>query len=178
MGGVQDGWERAHVSSTLEAARSHESRTWQEHQGSVTKLWITLDRSDRTLASLTRDTKNKTETWQHKNMSTQDWHTTDKKNQNTETKRGGREAKPVAAGKLNKSREGRAWAAPAGRGASAAQGWPAGRHAWAAQGWEMLNWTWYVYYISVPLTTEMMTMLIVMSTKLDFFWVYISGWLF
>ncbi len=41
--------ERAHGSSTLEAARSHENRTWRECQGSVTKPWIALDRSDRTL---------------------------------------------------------------------------------------------------------------------------------
>ncbi len=35
--------------SALEAARSHETQTWREYQGSVTKPWITLDRSDRTL---------------------------------------------------------------------------------------------------------------------------------
>ncbi len=40
--------KRAHGSSTLEAARSHETRTRRECQGSVTKPWITLDRSDRT----------------------------------------------------------------------------------------------------------------------------------
>ncbi len=44
--------ERAYASSTLEAARSHENRTWREYQGSVTKPWITLDRSDRTLTTL------------------------------------------------------------------------------------------------------------------------------
>ncbi len=44
--------ERAHGSSTLEAARSHENRTWREYQGSVTKPWITLDWSDRTLTTL------------------------------------------------------------------------------------------------------------------------------
>ncbi len=54
--------------------RAHmKTRTGWEYQGSVTKPWITLDRSDRTLtlpppqkgrhlASLMRDTKNKTET--------------------------------------------------------------------------------------------------------------------
>ncbi len=36
---------RAHGSSTLKAARSHENRTWREYQGSVTKPWITLDRT-------------------------------------------------------------------------------------------------------------------------------------
>ncbi len=41
--------ERAHGSSTFEAACSHENRTWRECQGSVTKPWITLDRSDSTL---------------------------------------------------------------------------------------------------------------------------------
>ncbi len=40
--------ERAH----FEAARSHENRTWRECQGSVTKPWITLDRSDRTLTKM------------------------------------------------------------------------------------------------------------------------------
>ncbi len=44
--------ERAHGSSTLEAACSHETRTWRECQGSVTKPWITLDRSDRTLTEI------------------------------------------------------------------------------------------------------------------------------
>ncbi len=44
--------ERAYGSSTLEATRSHENRTWREYQGSVTKPWITLDRSDRTLTTL------------------------------------------------------------------------------------------------------------------------------
>ncbi len=37
--------ERAHGSSTLEAARSHETRTWQEYQGSVTfshSHWLLL----------------------------------------------------------------------------------------------------------------------------------------
>ncbi len=43
--------ERAHGSSTFEATRSHETRTWREYQGSVTKPWITLDRSDRTLTT-------------------------------------------------------------------------------------------------------------------------------
>ncbi len=90
--------ERAHGTSTLKAARSHETRTWREYQGSVTKPWITLDWSDRTLTlppqKVTRDTKNKTETWQHKNMTTQRLthnNRPDKNNQNTETKRGGRE---------------------------------------------------------------------------------------
>ncbi len=32
-----------------ESALTHENRTWREYQGSVTKPWITLDRSDRTL---------------------------------------------------------------------------------------------------------------------------------
>ncbi len=41
--------ERAHGSSTLEAVHSHKNRTWREYQGSVTKLWITLDQTDRTL---------------------------------------------------------------------------------------------------------------------------------
>ncbi len=41
--------ERVHGSSVLETARSRENRTWWEYQGSVTKLWITLDRSDSTL---------------------------------------------------------------------------------------------------------------------------------
>ncbi len=44
--------ESAHGSSTLEAARSHENRTWRECQDSVTKPWITLDRSDRTPTDL------------------------------------------------------------------------------------------------------------------------------
>ncbi len=30
-------------------AHSHGTRTWREYQGSATKPWITLDRSDRTL---------------------------------------------------------------------------------------------------------------------------------
>ncbi len=41
--------KRARSSSTLEAAHSHKNRTWRECQGSVTKPWITLDWSDRTL---------------------------------------------------------------------------------------------------------------------------------
>ncbi len=41
--------ERVHGLSTLEAAHSHENKTWRECQGSVTKPWITLDRWDRTL---------------------------------------------------------------------------------------------------------------------------------
>ncbi len=44
--------ERAHGSSALEAAQSRESRTWREYQGSVTKPWITLNRSYRTLTLL------------------------------------------------------------------------------------------------------------------------------
>ncbi len=41
--------ESAHGSSTRETVCSHENRTCRECQGSVTKPWITLDRSDRTL---------------------------------------------------------------------------------------------------------------------------------
>ncbi len=41
--------KRVHGLSTLEAAHSHENKTWRECQGSVTKPWITLDRWDRTL---------------------------------------------------------------------------------------------------------------------------------
>ncbi len=44
--------ERAHCSITLENAHSHENRTWRECQGSVTKPWITLDRSDRSLTEV------------------------------------------------------------------------------------------------------------------------------
>ncbi len=98
------------------------------HDGSVRALpqnpWMPPDRSDRTLilpppphqkwrhlASLTRDTKNKTGTWQHKNMTnmtTQDWHTkTNKtrksKHRDKEEREGGRGAKPVPAGKPRQS---------------------------------------------------------------------------
>ncbi len=69
----------------------------------------------RHLGPLTRDTKNKTETWQHKNMTTQRLTHNNRPNKNNqETKRaGGREAKPVPAGKLSKFREGReGWASP------------------------------------------------------------------
>ncbi len=46
--------ERAHGSSTLKATHSHKNRTRRECQGSVTKSWITLDWSDRTLRESTQ----------------------------------------------------------------------------------------------------------------------------
>ncbi len=57
--------------------------------------------------ALTRDTNNKTGTWQHKNMTTQDWHTTTDKTRKIKTQRqrgeGGRGAKPFPAGKPRQS---------------------------------------------------------------------------
>ncbi len=104
-------WESARLEHTRSRCAHMKTRTGWEYQGSVTKPWITLDRSDRTLtlpppqkgrhlASLMRDTKNKTETWQHTNMTTQRLthnNRPDKNNQNTETKRGGREGSQASA---------------------------------------------------------------------------------
>ncbi len=86
-------------SNTKQGTQTREHAAWAHskphahvktgHDGSVRALsqnpWMTPDRSDRTLTLTpskgTRKTKNKTGTWQHKNMTnmtTQDRHTTDK----------------------------------------------------------------------------------------------------
>ncbi len=54
-------WESV---QTLEAARSHETQAWREYQGSVTKPWITLDRSERTLTNRLLICYNLTFVWQ------------------------------------------------------------------------------------------------------------------
>ncbi len=90
--------ERARDSSTLEAARSHENADMMGVSGLCHKTmnntrpkWQNPDttppQKGRHLASLMRDTKNKTETWQHKNLTTQRLTHNNKPDKNNQTQR-------------------------------------------------------------------------------------------
>ncbi len=99
--------ERARDSSTLEAARSHEnadmgvSGLCHKTMNNTRPKWQNPDttppQKGRHLASLMRDTKNKTETWQHKNLTTQRLTHNNRPDKNNQTQRqrgaGGREGR-------------------------------------------------------------------------------------